>query len=341
VQASYKLTVMLYLINQLFQMEQRKLIRLGNSSFAIALPKNWVVKAGLKKGDNIFITPNSNGELIVQPSRGGINGERKIEINIEEKDGLTLRREIVSCYINGYNLFHIKGKKSREISDGIKKAIDGLVGMEIIKNESEEIIAKDLFNMEEMDISNFVRRIDNNLREMFDILIEGFNKRKITQIQLSDIIGADADINKFHLLISRILSIGVDNPSVLTGLKIESLSLVNNWWFSFNLEHIGDEIKSVIKTIKNETLDENEYEKFIRLLVKLREVYNNSLEFFYSKEFSKEKALEYTGVGKKVWNEFDKLTLNKKSVIARLAMRLKDIENSIFQNIKMVLNNRS
>ena len=36
-------------------MEQRKLIRLGNSSFAIALPKDWVDKSGLKKGDNVFL----------------------------------------------------------------------------------------------------------------------------------------------------------------------------------------------------------------------------------------------------------------------------------------------
>ena len=36
-------------------MEQRKLIKLGNSSFALALPKEWVDKSGLKKGDNIFV----------------------------------------------------------------------------------------------------------------------------------------------------------------------------------------------------------------------------------------------------------------------------------------------
>ena len=36
-------------------MEQRKLIKLGNSSFAIALPKDWIEKSGLKKGESIFV----------------------------------------------------------------------------------------------------------------------------------------------------------------------------------------------------------------------------------------------------------------------------------------------
>lgn len=322
-------------------MDQRKLIKLGNSSFAIALPKTWVDKAGLKKGDNIFITPNSNGELIIQPSLRKISGEKRIDIEVEGKDSLTLKRELSAHYINGCNLFCIKGKRSREINELIKKTIKNLIGIEIIKNESEEIIAKDLFNMEEIDLSNFIRRIDNNLREMFDIIIEGFNKRKISQIQFSDVIEADNDINKFQLLISRILSMGVDNPSILTQLKIGSLYLINSWWFSFNLEHIGDEVKSVIKIIKNESLEEKDYEEFVKLLIKLREIYNNSLEFFYSKDFGKEKALESMSDGEKVWKELDKLTLNMKSIVARIAMKLKEVETSTYQNIKMVLNSRN
>ena len=46
-------------------MERRKLIKLGNSSYAIALPKSWVTKSGLKKGDEIFVIKNSNGELVL------------------------------------------------------------------------------------------------------------------------------------------------------------------------------------------------------------------------------------------------------------------------------------
>jgi len=321
-------------------MDQRKLIKLGNSSFAIALPKDWVDKSGLKKGDNIFITPNSNGELIVQPSLKKINEEKNIEINVEGKDGSALKREISAHYVNGYNLFSIKGKRSREINEAIKKTFKDLVGVEIIKNEVDEIVAKDLLNVEEMNLSNFIRRIDNNLHEMFGVLIEGFNKKKISQTHFSDIVEADEDTNKFHLLISRIFSMGIDNPSILTHLKVGGLFLVNSWWFSVNLEHIGDDIKSVARIIKSEPIGEKDYENLTKLIVKLQSVYNGSLEIFYNKESNKVKTLELINEGKKLWEEFNKLTLNKNPTVAKIAMKLKESETFIYQNIKMVLNNR-
>ena len=213
--------------------------------------------------------------------------------------------------------------------------------MEIIKSEREEIIAKDLLNIEEMNLNNFIRRIDNNLREMFDTLGEGFKNRKIPNNLFSDILLADADITKFHLLISRILSMGMDNPSVLTQLKISGIFLVNTWWFSVNLEHIGDDIKSVAKIIKSESLTEGEYENIFKLFVKLQNLYNSSQEIFYTKDYDKEKALNLTNEGKELWEEFNKLTLNKSPAIAKIAMKFKEAETFIYQNMKMVINNKN
>ena len=321
-------------------MEQRKLIKLGNSSFAIALPKSWVDKAGLKKGDNIFIEENGNGELIIQPSAKEINGERGIEINVQNKDIPTLRREITAGYIKGYNYFNIKGERNRETNAVIRRIISGLLGLEIIKHDSKEIIAKDLFNMEEINIDNFIRRIDNNVREMFIILMEACEKEKISKAHLSDLKEADADINKFQFLISRILAIGVDNPSILIKLKTESISLINNWWLAFNLEHIGDEIKSLAEILETKKPEhKKECERFPKLLERLEEIYKSSMDLFYKKEVDNEEALNIISKGKKLWDELNKLTLHKDSLVARAAMKLKEIESYSYQNIKMILNN--
>lgn len=320
-------------------MNQRKLIKLGNSSFAIALPKGWVDKAGLKKGDHVFLEENGGGEIIVQPSPTEAK-EKKLNINLDSKDLINLRREIISGYVNGYNLISIKGKGNKETRDSVKKVIQGLIGMEIVEDHSEEIMIKDLFNVDEIDIYNFIRRVDNNLKEMFDMLAECIKKGKISQTEFVELNKIDEDVNKFHLLVSRILSISLDNPSILSRLKLKGLSLINDWWFSFNLEHIGDEIKSVCKIIKNEELLEEDRERVLELVIKLRKVYDNSLEFFYSKDFVTEDALNISREGKVVWEEFNKLTLSKNTSLAKISMKLKEIEASIYQNIKMVLNMR-
>lgn len=320
-------------------MNQRKLIRLGNSSFAVALPKTWVDKAGLKKGDNVFLEENGNGELIVQSSFNKPDEGTKSEINVKNKDLQTLRREISSNYVRGDSVFSIKGKRTREINAEIKKIIGELLGMEIIKSDTEEMLIKDIFNIEEINITNFIRRIDNNLREMLNILSDAITKKKISKTQLADIDSADSDINKFQLLISRIFFMGAGNPAILTKLKLNSLNLINNWWLSFNLEHIGDELKAMSKLLKNNSLLDKEYETLKSILPKLQEIYIASLESFHTKDFEKNKALEIITRGKHIWAELDKLTLNKSPALARIAMRLKEIETYSYQNLKMAINN--
>ncbi|MBS3134491.1 AbrB/MazE/SpoVT family DNA-binding domain-containing protein, partial [Candidatus Woesearchaeota archaeon] len=48
-------------------MEHRNLIKFGNSSFVISLPKDWIDRNKLKKGDAIFIEQNGSENLIIIP----------------------------------------------------------------------------------------------------------------------------------------------------------------------------------------------------------------------------------------------------------------------------------
>jgi phosphate uptake regulator len=48
-------------------MEQRKLIALGKSSYAITLPKDWVDRNSLEKGDFISVLMNRVALLLFTP----------------------------------------------------------------------------------------------------------------------------------------------------------------------------------------------------------------------------------------------------------------------------------
>jgi len=48
-------------------MEYRKLIKFGNSSFVISLPKSWIVRHHLKKGAIIYVDENKVGDLVCSP----------------------------------------------------------------------------------------------------------------------------------------------------------------------------------------------------------------------------------------------------------------------------------
>src|SRR3989338_3038122 len=211
-------------------MERRKLIKLGNSSYAIALPKSWVTKSGLKKGDEVFVIKNSNGELILSSLLKKANEQKGVSIDLSNKDDSAIFREIHAAYVKGYTLFHLKGENKHNNYHSIKKIFDGLLGVEVIENNQGGIIAKDFFNIEETSIENFIRRIDNNIVSMFSILSEGLKNGRLKRTEIEEIQEADFDINKFYLLISRLFSLGMDNPSILATLRTDPTTLFHYWW---------------------------------------------------------------------------------------------------------------
>ena len=315
------------------KMEERKLIRLGNSSFAIALPKEWIRKAGLKKGDKVFIVPNSNGELIISPEfkKNGI-GE-KIILNVDNKNEERLRREFTSSYINGASIFSFVGKITKEKNKIIKKIIKDFISCEVAEESEQEVLVRDFFNVEETNLKNFIKRMDNNIREMFDILISCIEKNKITKTEIEEIKRIDLDTNKFYFLNSRILVLGLNNPTLLNKLKLNPTELFNEWWLTFQLEHTGDNLKTIARRLSLANIGENEKKVIFSLLVKIKNKYIESLKTFYNKD--KEKAYELME-DKKIWTLCENLTKTKNGFLSLVGERLNELDNASYQIIKMV-----
>jgi len=319
-------------------MEQRKLIKLGNSSFAIALPKNWINKSGLKKGDNIFLEENSNGEITMWSKLKKVADEKIAEIDISDKNASLIRKAIISAYTNGSTLIVLKGKKEKKELGEIKNFIRSLLSFEIIEASEERIIAKDFFNIEETSVANFIKRIDNNIKEMFSIINSAIQKGTLTKKELEDIGAIDIDTTKFYLLISRLFFKGIDNPSVLNALKKNSLDFFGEWWLSHNLEHLGDQVKEIAKLLNSSKIDENEGKLISKLFSQIWEGYNSSIQSFYKKD--RNTAIESATRGKEIIKCCEKMAQHKNPSLAKLGIIFKELETNSYQNLKMVMYSR-
>lgn len=315
-------------------MENRKLIRLGNSSFAVALPKEWVEKAGLKKGEDIYIERNSNGELIISPKFEGNHKEKKSILNIENKDEDEFVRDLISSYCRGFNLFQIEGKIDNSKLRKIKEKISNFVGLEIIENEKEKsLMIKDFFNLEEANIESFIKRMDNNLREMLSSLSSSLSKG-MNKATLAEIENIDRDVTKFYFLIWRILNIGLDNPSILGVLKKDSKELMESFLISYNLEKIGDNIKRIARDSINMEVSEKEKKEVASVINTVTQAYINSMEGHYKQN----KVMVKDVILKKqeMLAECDKISQISNINIVKISEKLKDTINSIRDNAKFV-----
>ncbi len=306
-------------------MEERKLIRLGNSSFAIALPKDWIDKAGLKKGDKVFILPNSNGELMISPEFKKTEG-KKIEISLE-KDAYSIKKNLQAAYTKGYDyiIFKKVSNKNRKIPEEL---IRDFLGFEIIESNEQEIIAKDFFDITEVKYESFVKRIDNNLREMFDIVIKSIidpSKNPIKEIE-----EIDKNTNKFYFLCSRLFIKGIDNPALMSLLKMNGGEFFNNWWISFNSESLGDGLKYVSRWFNK--LKPTGRESILKIIRNLKAEHIKLMDAFYANNFAL--ALEVIDETKKLKAEIIELE-EKNPAIYKITSALELVAKNVYQNAKM------
>ncbi|MBU3913186.1 MAG: hypothetical protein KKB21_02955 [Nanoarchaeota archaeon] len=316
-------------------MEQRKLIKLGNSSFAIALPKGWVDKSGLKKGENVFLEENNRGEITIWSKPKKFSDEKLIEINLADKDISSIRKEIVSAYARGGTTIHLSGKKGKKELGEVKDFLKNLISFEVIESMEDKTIAKDFFNLEEANLDNFVKRIDNNIKEMFNLVSTAIKKGSLSRKDLEEIEKIDKDTTKFYFLISRLFFKGIDNPSILNTLKKDSAAFFRDWWFAYNLEHIGDQIKNVARVIQGSEVTPEETKLLFETFSQISQAYNESVQSFNKRDFKN--AMDSATKSKEILKTCDKLSQSSNPYTAKLATIFRELENNSYQNLKMVM----
>jgi len=309
-------------------MDQRKLIKLGNSSFAIALPKDWIRKTGLKKGDDVYIENTDRG-LVITPEKIIDKIENKeMTINIDDKDIETIEAELSSAYINNYNLMTIKFSKSKLKSPQLKKLIYNFIGMEIVEQGNDKIVVRDILDLEEFPVKDLVRRMDNILRSMFEDLIASLDNSQFKKMQ-TEMQETDVEVNRLYFLIWKIVKKGLCNEMLAKKMGINNVQLPSFQWLGLNMEFIGDEIKRVSRFLVKTKLDKKQSKDLKDILYKIYNNYTSAMTAYYKGD--RNLALEVASKNDKFAlmiceNFFEK---NPEPIIAKITERIKTIQGAI------------
>src|SRR2546425_4578958 len=90
-------------------MEGRKLQLTGGSTYVVSLPKHWVVDAGLKAGDTVFLETEPEGSVSIRPRPAE---KPQLRRRIFEEKGEERRdhllRKLIGAYIGGFNYVEIR-----------------------------------------------------------------------------------------------------------------------------------------------------------------------------------------------------------------------------------------
>ena len=121
-------------------MSYRKLVKFGNSSYILSLPKAWIVKHNLDKGDLISVL-EEDGYLRLEP---GVSKKedpiRELVINVD--CDLPVWQKLISAYINNYDVINLVGKNISSKSEEIRELVGRLVALELVQQSPKKITLK-------------------------------------------------------------------------------------------------------------------------------------------------------------------------------------------------------
>ena len=136
-------------------MEIRKIQYQGGSTYTVSLPKKWIRKLEVKKGDKIVFKDTEN-LLIIYPFKNK-NKEKEKQIDAD-KD--ILSRGILASYLAGFKNIRIIAHKSisKERKKEIEKIVSKLNGLQIVEESANGMLLQDLLNTDELDLKKAVKR---------------------------------------------------------------------------------------------------------------------------------------------------------------------------------------
>ena len=262
------------------KIDVRKLISFGKGSFIISMPKGWISKNNLKKGDLISVS-DEGFELILSANQEEEKSDSK-EINIDAKgkDMELLKAEIVSSYLNNYDTINILFDSNSKEAPKIKDIIRNLSGLEIMEQTSTRIVAKNLININEISISNIIRRMDIITRAMMEDTISCSRG----QCSYENIHNRELDVNRLYYLGFRIIKNAMKNPRIAKSLGTEPWQLHNNTLIIKKIERIADRQKRVARYLCPTELDRETLNELDKVHTDISESYNDVMKSFYNND---------------------------------------------------------
>jgi phosphate uptake regulator len=221
-------------------MEGRKLQLAGGSTYLVSLPKRWVLNAGLKAGDTLFVDTEPDGAVSVRPHASEkAAAHRKIlhEKGVEAREHLL--RKFIGAYISGFGLIEVRfppdrGPFVRRVAREFCRLV---IGPEVIEENRNMLVIQDLSDSSELSSEKCLRRMHLTVRAMLEDAILALKKSDATLAH--DVVLRDQDVDRLFWMVSKQYYLAHITPSSVTnGSGIRAVP--GQRLVAMLLERIGD-----------------------------------------------------------------------------------------------------
>ena len=206
----------------------RKVQFTGRSTYVLSLPKRWIEEMHLKAGDQVTLVRELDNSLSIVPifTAARESHNEVTALILPSESGNTLKRKVVSMYLSGYNIIHLKIKSGRmnpALREAVREVVRrNLVGTEMISDASDNITLQVLLSLPELSINTAIRRMYLIASSMHKDALSAL--AELNYELAKEVIRSDDEVDRFSLYVFRNLVMAMQNGRVLREMGLKNPS---------------------------------------------------------------------------------------------------------------------
>jgi phosphate uptake regulator len=228
-------------------METRKVQVTGGSTYTVSLPKTWATDNGVSGGSVVEFYPEEDS-LLLTPRREEAKSEGTLDISALE--GEQLARAVITMYVSGFDIITLETARiSAAQRRNIRQATQGLVGLEVISETSEQVRLQDLLDSSELSMNNAITRMrlvaTTMLGDAVTALVGDEGDLAV------DVVQRDDDVDRLWAMVSRVFRSVLREPAAASEIGLDRETCFDYHSSARQLERVADHATKVADHSRN------------------------------------------------------------------------------------------
>ena len=302
----------------------RKIIKFGGTSNVVSLPKKWIERNNLIKGDVVRLIEEDTGLRIIPSPIAEKENDK--EITLANADEKTIGPKILAAYLNNYKTINIITDDTSCIMQEVRKLLEYTTALEVIQQTQKKIVLRDFLNIKDISIQDILRRLDRIIMSMFEDVEQGLEGKE----KKDAIAHKEVDANRLAFIVFKGLKRSNTSPTLREDLKIAPNEVFFLWEIALYLEKTADHLKRLGRELNNESLKETKI-----MFQKAKNHYLEAIKSYHKKD--QELAIKVRPERNKILQEADE-QINKYPSEERYLSQIKRIVRESGNISKSVIN---
>ncbi len=226
--------------------ETRKIIRVGEKSYAITIPKKWANLLGLEPGSTVDVIFDKSGVIYIRPRQVKVKKDTPLEVVLKTNEcGEIIDKCISGCYIEGHDTVVLELEPNTIITTEVSAKLPGVI---IVEGENNKIIVKIAISESIVGFNEVLSRMIRVLESMYDYIedfIEHDDRDKAFKLLKSD-----DELDRLFFLGLRLAKRSLTSR-ILEGDLGFARELIDLALLIRSIEHVGDALDRSTRILLN------------------------------------------------------------------------------------------